>query len=166
MDRFTVGGLGDLLLLFVLRLLLLTLIFDNDTLLDVDEVVEDDEDDDDDELLDELDEDDEDEVDDAEAERLRFGDLFSKGIGDNDGGFDLSCCGGCCCSDGGSLSVYPFCLKTFVSGSFDKEFESVSESLRFEDVGDDDGSVLVFVGIDSTIYKLALFFVALVISLH
>jgi hypothetical protein len=43
---------------------------------------------------------------------------------------------------------------------------SVSESLRFPpDVGED-GSVVEFVGIESIIYKVALFFVAFVISLH
>jgi hypothetical protein len=42
---------------------------------------------------------------------------------------------------------------------------SVSESLRFVDVGDD-GSAMELVGIESIIYKVALFFVAFVISLH
>jgi hypothetical protein len=39
---------------------------------------------------------------------------------------------------------------------------SVSESLRFVDVGEDDS----LVGMESIIYKIALFFVAFVISLH
>jgi len=79
---------------------------------------------------------------------------------------DLSCC---CCSC--SESVCPFCLRIFVSGSFEIDVISVSENLRFVDVGgddddDDDDSTIEFVGIESIIYKLALFFVAFVISLH
>jgi len=64
-------------------------------------------------------------------------------IGDNDTGFDLS------------ESVDPFSLRIFISGSDGFDVNSVSESLRF-----------AFVGIDSIIYKLELFFVALLISLH
>ena len=63
----------------------------------------------------------------------------------------------------GSGSGCPFDFRVLVSGS---TTGSVSESFRFVDVDGDVDSAVVLVGIDSIIYKLALFFVALVISLH
>ena len=122
--------------------MLLILIFGDAVLLDDDE----------DELLDELDdeEEEEEEEDDDDDDRFPLGDLFSVFIGDNDGGLDFS------------LSIYPFCLRIFVSGSI----VSLSESLRFADVGGDDDSMVEFTGIESIIYKVASFFVAFVISLH
>lgn len=116
---------------------------------DVDEA--DDDADDDDE-----DEDEDEEVDEADEDRSRLGDLRSISIGDRDGPTALSCAES-------SGSACPFGFKTFVSGST----ASDSDSFRFVGVGGEGELLIVMLaGMDSTMYKLALFFVALVISLH
>ena len=130
--------------------------------LDADETDELDDDDDDEEEDDEEEDDaDDDEDDDDEEEDVRVrlvgGLLVSSGDNEEALNFSREFSSGC-----SSAFACPFCLRSFVSGSPEL---SVSDILRLLDVGDDD-SLAGLAGIESTTYRLPLFFVALVISLH
>ena len=126
---------------------------------EADELDDDVEDEDDEEEEDDADDDEDDDDDEEEDVRVRLAGGLLVSRGDNDDALNFS---REFSSGGSSVFACPFCLRSFVSDSPEL---SVSDILRLPDVGDDD-SLAGLAGIESTTYRLSLFFVALVISLH